>query len=170
MVKIQPEIKKIQKDLKDNKEEQAKALMAVYKKHKFNPFSGILLLLIQLPIFFALFKIFSKEISQSVFGNTIFLGLIDLKSPNLTVAFLAAILQYWQGKLSMPSASNHSSEDKMADFGKMMMYMGPAMTLIVLIKLPSALGLYWVVSTLFSVIQQIYINKKMQIQPSPPST
>ncbi len=170
MASIQPEIKKIQKDLKDNKEEQAKALMAVYKKHKFNPFSGILLLLVQLPIFFALFKIFSKEISQSIFSNTIFLGFLDLKSPNLTIAFLAAILQYWQGKLSMPSAPSSSSEDKMADFGKMMMYMGPAMTLVVLIKLPSALGLYWAVSTLFSVAQQIYINKKLQTQPLTPKT
>lgn len=170
MASIQPEIKKIQQELKNNKEEQAKALMAIYKKHNFNPFSGILMLLVQLPIFFALFKIFSKEISQSVFNNTFFLGLVDLHKNNLTIALLASILQYWQGKLSIPTVQvtndKANTSGSMADFGKMMIYIGPAMTLVVLIKLPSALGLYWVVSTIFSVGQQIYINKKLNPQKS----
>ena len=59
--KIQPKINKIQKELKDNKEEQVKALMELYKEHKVNPFSSILLIIIQLPVLIAIYQVILKE-------------------------------------------------------------------------------------------------------------
>ncbi len=167
--KIQPHIKKIQLDHKDDKERQAKELMALYQKHRVNPFSSILFLILQLPIFIALFQIFTKEVGASVFGGHYFLGFLDLSTKNLILAAIAALLQYWQARIMINSKKSDGKE-KGKDMGmanqKMMMYMGPVLTLVVLFNLPAAIGLYWSVSNLFSIGQQFYINKKINI-PDP---
>ncbi|MGC9610652.1 MAG: YidC/Oxa1 family membrane protein insertase [Minisyncoccia bacterium] len=161
--KIQPHIKKIQLDHKDDKEKQARELMALYKEHRINPFSSILFLLVQLPIFFALFRIFSKEITVAVFPTLSFFGLIQLNEKSLTLTIAAALLQYFQTKMTLAPKLNNGPRDSMAANQKMMMYIGPLITLIVLFNLPSAIGLYWTVSNLFSIIQQFFINKKINI-------
>lgn len=158
---IQPKIKKIQKDLK-NKEEQAKALLELYKEHKFNPFSSFLLLLIQLPIFFALFRIFTKEINGSVFDNLTFLSLINLREPNLIIVFIAAIFQYFQSKLSLAFYPKGQNPSAFLPNPKTMLFIGPIFTVIIFSTLPSALSLYWVVSNVFSIGQQLIINKKVK--------
>ncbi|MBI5732900.1 membrane protein insertase YidC [Candidatus Jorgensenbacteria bacterium] len=155
MQRLQPHIQKIQSDNKGNREEQARKLMSLYKEHRLNPFSGFLLIIIQLPIFIALFNLFTKELSGGAFDSKMFLGLIDLESKSLPLVLIAAVLQYYQGKISVPSKNS-----SMPAAGKMMVFLGPILTVVVLSTLPSALGLYWIVSTLFSIAQQIYINKK----------
>jgi len=164
MQRLQPHIKKIQLDHKDDKEKQARAMMALYKKHHLNPFSGFLILLVQLPIFIVLFRIFNQELSNVVFDNRLFLGLIDLGVKSLVLTVIAAILQYIQGKISLPVQNSKIPPDKsnpLASSGKFMVYIGPVLTLVVLMNLPSALGLYWITSTVFSIAQQFYINKKL---------
>lgn len=153
--KIQPHVKKIQLDHKDDKEKQAKELMALYREHHINPFSSIIFLIIQLPVFFALFSIFTKEIGAAVFQSHYFAGFLNLDEKNLVLAATAAFLQYLQMRMMMkgPAAANQ----------KMMMYAGPVITIVVLWNLPSALGLYWAVSNLFSIGQQWFINKKTNI-------
>jgi YidC/Oxa1 family membrane protein insertase len=167
--KIQPHIKKVQLDHKDDKEKQAKELMALYKKHRVNPFSSILFLILQLPIFIALFGIFTKEVGASVFGSHYFLGFLDLDTKSLVLAAIAALLQYWQARIMLTSKKSDENK-KGKDFGmanqKMMMYMGPILTIVVLWNLPAAIGLYWSISNLFSIGQQFYINKKINI-PDP---
>jgi len=162
MQRIQPKLKKIQTDHKDNKEEQARQMMNLYKENKLNPFSGFLLLLIQLPVFIALFQIFTRELSTSVFDNQLFLGLINLGEKSIVIAIIAAGLQYLQSKLLLPPPSKENkNEDTMARVGKTMVVLGPVFTFFILMNLPSALGFYWAISSLFSIAQQIYINKKI---------
>jgi len=164
MATLQPKIKKIQTDLKNNKEAQAKELMALYRDHKLNPFSGIFLVLLQLPIFIALFQVFSKELSNGVFISTSFLGILDLHEKSIVLAIIAALLQYYQGKISLPKTQPQESTTQgnpLASMGKMMVYFAPGITLMVLTGLPAALGIYWSVSTLFSIGQQYYINAKL---------
>jgi len=163
MRKLEPEIKRIQKEHKADKNKQAQELMALYKNHKFNPFSGIFLLILQLPVFIALFQLFSKEITISAFDNHTFLSLINLEEKSLVVAFVAGILQYIQGKISLPKDGKSAapSQNPLASSMKMMVYIGPIFTVGILTGLPSAIGIYWIVSTFFSIGQQIYINKKI---------
>ncbi|MEW6617462.1 MAG: YidC/Oxa1 family membrane protein insertase [Patescibacteria group bacterium] len=162
MQRIQPKLKKIQTDHKDNKEEQARQMMNLYKENKLNPFSGFLLLLIQLPVFIVLFQIFTRELSTSVFDNQLFLGLINLGEKSIIIAIIAAGLQYLQSKLLLPpSSKENKDEDTMARVGKTMVVVGPVLTFFILMNLPSALGFYWVISSLFSIAQQVYINKKI---------
>jgi YidC/Oxa1 family membrane protein insertase len=151
---LQPHIRKIQLDHKDDKEKQAKAMMELYKTNRVNPFSGFLLLLLQLPVFIALFEIFTTGIKSALFINPSFLN-IPLGTSSLVLTVVAAALQYLQGRLAMPTGKNLESTQKV------MIVLGPLVTLLVLANLPAALSLYWSVSNLFSLGQQFYINKKL---------
>lgn len=163
--KLQPRIKEIQDTHKENKEEQTKALLSLYREHKFNPFSSFFLLLLQLPVFIALFQIFTRELSTSVFDSHMLLGLINLGEKSIPIAIIAAGLQYFQAKLSLPKQipqkDKQGFKNPMASFGKTMTILGPGFTFIILLNLPAALGFYWAASTVFSLVQQVYINKKM---------
>ena len=95
MQKLQPEIKKIQHNHKDDKEKQAKAMMELYKMHNVNPLSGFLMVLIQLPIVFGLYRVFLNGISPATLVNlysfvaapqhlnATFLHLLDLQKPKI---------------------------------------------------------------------------------------
>jgi YidC/Oxa1 family membrane protein insertase len=173
---IQPKIKELQTKYKNDKERQAKELLEIYKSKKINPFGGILLLFIQLPILIALYSVFRNGLNSgelvNLYGfvsnpgsiNTFFLNIVDLSKPNLFFAIIAGVCQYFQTKMLMPATQKSSSNDKTADFAKMMQfqttYFLPIFTVIILITLPSALGLYWIVGGLFSTIQQYFILKK----------
>ena len=163
MQRIQPHIKKIQLDHKDDKEMQAKEMLNLYKKYKLNPFSGILLLILQLPVFIVLFQVFSKELSTGVFATTAFLGIINLGSKGFVLPAIAAVMQYIQTKMMMGSQPQKggNEENPLASMGKTMMVVGPAFTFFILLNLPAALSVYWTVSGVFSVFQQMYINKRL---------
>jgi len=176
--KLSPQIKKIQTDHKENKQKQAQALMALYQTHRINPFSSILLLIIQLPIIIALYQVFLKGLSKEIFQSPTFLGFIDLGHSNIWMATLAALAQFFYGRVAMAlqpknslaekpqnslnqkifSKSNFNPQEMMA---KTMNTLAPFLTLFILIPLPAAVGLYWGVSTIFSFVQQLIVNKKI---------
>jgi len=174
MNKLQPEIQKIQHDHKDNKEKQSQALMDLYRRHKVNPFSGFLLIFIQLPVLIALYKVFLSGFSPDSLGNlydfvakpeifnSLFLGLIDLKTKSIFMVGLTAVAQYFQGKLSLSKQNPNETESAAVKIGRQMVYIGPALTVMVLFSLPSAIALYWLIGTIFSIIQQLIINKKLK--------
>jgi len=171
--KIQPEVKKIQHDHKHDRERQAQALLALYKQHKVNPFSGFFLLLIQLPILIALYKVFFNGFSGDALAdlynfipaptevNNTLLGLIDLAKPNIIIVGLAAAAQYLQGRLSLSKKTQNQEGSPAERIGKQMVYIGPILTLVILYSLPAAVGLYWSMTSIFSVIQQIFINRSL---------
>ncbi len=168
---IQPEIKKIQEKYKDDKETQAKEIMEFYKQKKVNPFSGILPLIIQLPILIALLRIFINGFESDQMKylysfvpepetvNTVFLGFIDLSSPSLLLAVIAALGQFVQMKISLSSKKEEKKEGMMGAMQSQMMYLLPGLTFFILLSLPSAVGVYWIVTIVFSLFQQRVINK-----------
>lgn len=161
--KLQPEVQKIQHDHKENKEKQAQALMELYKKHKVNPFSSFLIILLQLPILIALYQVFLGDFSNV---HTLFLGLIDLKNPNIIMVGLAALTQYYQGKVALPKSEPGKELSTPEKMGRQMVYLGPVLTGVVLFSLPAAVGIYWLATSVFSIIQQIYINKTVKLEES----
>ena len=175
--KLQPLIQEAQKKYKDDKEKQAKEILGLYKKEKINPFSGLLLALIQLPILIALYRVFWNGLNPKELSvlysfvanpghiNAIFLYLVDLSKPNFILAILAGATQYFQTKMLLPSNTKKlNGQEKTADLSqamqKQMTYFMPIFTVVILIGLPSALGLYWTASGLFSIIQQYLIFRK----------
>jgi len=172
--KLQPEIKRIQSSNKGNKEKQAQELLALYKENKVNPFSSFLVILVQLPILFALYRVFLNGFSPDAFvdlysfleapvatSNT-FLGLIDLAKSNILIVALAALAQYFQGRLALGRQGVKTGEESTAQrLGKNMMYIGPGITVVLLYTLPSAIGLYWLTTSAFSIVQQVLINRSL---------
>lgn len=172
--KLQPEMKEIQRKYKDDKEKQAVETLELYKREKINPFSGLFLVFAQLPILIALYRVFAyglkpeelvnlyNFIQNPIQINPMFLGQIDLSGPNIIFAVLAGIIQFFQTKMLMPKTEKSQGKD--SDISQMvqkqMLYFFPFLTVIILFNLPSALGLYWIVSGLFSIAQQHLIFKK----------
>ncbi|MFA6190471.1 MAG: YidC/Oxa1 family membrane protein insertase [Candidatus Staskawiczbacteria bacterium] len=179
--KLQPLMKEIQDKYKNDKEKQAKEILDLYKREKINPFSGIFLALIQVPILIALYQVFWDGLNQAKLSvlynfilnpgqiNPLFLQIVNLSKPNIILAILAGAVQYFQTKMLMPKTKiNITGQDKKADISqimqKQMLYFFPIFTVIILIGLPSALGLYWIASGLFSIIQQYFIFKKNKVE------
>lgn len=158
--KLQPELQKIQHDHKNNKEKQAQEMMGLYKKHKVNPFSSFLIILIQLPILIALYRVFLGDFSDI---NTLFLGLINLTERSIIIVGLAAVAQYYQGVLALPKQEKGRELSAPEKVGRKMIYFAPILTIVILTTLPSAVGLYWLTTAAFSIVQQIYINKTVKI-------
>lgn len=174
--KIQPQIAELQKKYKDDKEKQAREMLEIYKKEKINPFSGLFLALIQLPILIALYYVFWNGLKPESLLllynfipspghiNSVFLGIIDLAKPNMVIALIAGFVQYYQTKMLLPKMKKAPLSSGQPDFSQMMQtqmtYVFPVLTVIVLIGLPSALGLYWAVSSIISVIQQHFAFKE----------
>ncbi|MBI1961022.1 MAG: YidC/Oxa1 family membrane protein insertase [Candidatus Liptonbacteria bacterium] len=173
MQKIQPQIKKIQEDHKSDREKQSRALLDLYKTNNVNPFSGIFLLLVQLPILIALYRVFLSELTPAAFAalyafipapeaiNFSFLGLINLHERSTMVAIAAAGAQYIHGKCALPKQSTGNAGADM--IGRQMIVLAPVITLFVLWGLPSAIGIYWLTSSFVSVIQQVRLNRIMAL-------
>ncbi len=179
---LQPKIKEIQLKHKGDAQRQNEEVMKLYKESKTNPFSGCLPLLIQLPIFIALFQILKGVGNTSQFSSlysfverpeslsTIFLGLFDLAKSNKILAILAGAFQFVQSKMISSVTPNPKSSSKgtqAEEMSKMMTqqmtYIMPIFLIFIYWSLPSALSLYWVVITVFSIAEQYYINKKIKI-------
>ncbi len=171
---IQPELKRIQEKYKDNKEEQAKELFGLYKKNKINPFSSFVFIIIQLPILIALYRVLMEGLNNGLGAglysfvsapdeiNYFFLNLINLREPNTIIIGLTVLAQYIQVKLG-PSVSGgahqNNIQEKAKQVEKITALMIPAITLVFLLNLPSAIAVYWLTTTVFSIIQQLIVNK-----------
>ncbi len=173
MQRIQPEIQRAQAEHKGDREKQALVVMEIYKKNKINPFSSFGYLLIQLPILIAVSQLFYSGFGEATLNqlysfvaapatfNTTFLGLMDLAKPNMIIVVLTAIAQYFQSKLALPKPKAGEAISQSQKMGRYMVYLGPLLTLIIFPRFPSALTLYWLVTSVFSIFQQILINKKL---------
>lgn len=181
---LQPKIKALQERTKHDKEKQTKELMELYKEHKTNPFSGCLPIVIQIIFFIAIYRVLinisasglsadSSQLYSFVQDpgkiNQFFISLVDLTKPNIFIAALAAIAQYFQTKMLMANQPvAPQKEDGQPDFtqimNKQMLYLGPFLTLFIGIKFPAGLSLYWLAGTLFMLVQQIMMEKKSTLQ------
>lgn len=180
--KIQPEIDEIRKLHSKDQAKQSEELMKVYKSNKVSPLSSCLPLLIQLPILYALYRVFiaglnvdSLKLLYNWFPNvpteinTISMGFLHIKAleinlanPNIYLAVIAGVTQLVQSWLMM----KFNPTTPKGGIGKMinmqMMYLFPVITVFIGMSLPAALALYWVATTVFTVIQQLIVMNKFK--------
>ena len=158
-----------------SKEEQAKQTFELYKTHKANPLSGCLLVLIQIPIIFALYYVFLKGIkfdSGVLYSfiqapakmNMNFLGIIDVSSKSLLLAAIAAVTQYFQAHfMPKPAPSAVSTDSFQENFAKSMQtqmkYVFPFLIALIAYR-SGVIALYLITSNIFSIAQQIYAERK----------
>lgn len=179
---LEPELKEIKEKYKDKKEEQAQKIMDLYKKNNLNPLSGLLIILIQLPIIFALYFVFLKgglpEINTEILYsfikiptevNIYFIGLFDMTSKNIILAFLAGLSQYIQFQLILPKTEQKKSNqprtfknDLMRSMNIQMKFVMPVIVFFISYSLPSAIALYWITSNIFMIFQEIFVKRKME--------
>lgn len=212
MQRLQPELKRIQAQYKENPQQQGAAMMELYKKHNVSPWRSILIMVIQIPIFIGLFQViqifslhrdqigkFAYEFLKGIpvihnliqtpdSFNHIAFGFIDLTKnayshgqiywPLLVLAIIGAVTQYIMAKQTMPTAPNkkrrtmreimrEAADGKQHDQAEMnqalsgnMVKILPVMMFFIMISLPGALAVYYVISNLVGMIQQFYILKE----------
>jgi len=181
MQALQPKMNEIKEKYKDDKQKQTEEMARLYKEEKASPLGACLPLLIQLPILFILYRVFRVGLDTSRYDmlysftprpevlHPQFFG-IDLSKPeHWILPILAGLLQLALSLISMPkSVPNASGKvDPAQAMTKQMTYLFPIMTVFIARSLPAALALYWVITTLFGLGQQWYVNKKLKPQISP---
>lgn len=164
MTEIQPEVKKLQDKYKNNPEKANQEMMKLYKEKGVNPFSGCLLLIVQLPIIYALFAMFNNL--HGINGVS-FLWIKDLSKPDV-IGKIPGVLPILSGLTTFLSTALMSFKDKSAQSKQTFMmglFMG-VFLIITSIKFKSALVLYWVVQNLVQIIQTyiMMVNDKRKLK------
>lgn len=175
---LQPKMEEIKKKFAGNQQTIAAETMKLYKENKVNPMASCLPLLIQLPIFIALYYVLRNGLTNNNFDllypfvknpgviNTLSLGFLDLKTKSIVLAILAGAAQFWQTKMMMrrqpPKEAGAGGKDEgmMAMMNKQMLYFMPFMTVLIGFQLPAGLSLYWFLSTVLTALQQVLVFKK----------
>jgi YidC/Oxa1 family membrane protein insertase len=159
MAKLQPQLQRIKEKYKDDKEALNREMLTLMKTHGYNPMAGCLPILIQMPIFFALYRVLYSSIE--LYHAPFYLWINDLssKDPFYVTPVLLTAVMYIQQKLTPTTMADPAQQ-------KMMQYM-PIMFGVFMVTLPSGLTIYMLVNALASIVQQIYLNKKLDLRPTP---
>ena len=158
MQKLQPKVAKLREKYKDDKETMNKELMALYKTFKVNPLAGCLPMVIQLPVFIALYNVLGYAIELRhasfiptlPFTNIVWLADLSTKDPLLITPIVMGATMFIQQRMT-PSAGDPTQ-------AKMMMFL-PLIFTFMFLNFASGLVIYWLVNNVLSIIQQHYTNK-----------
>ncbi|MCB9810740.1 MAG: membrane protein insertase YidC [Candidatus Nomurabacteria bacterium] len=182
MREIEPKLREIKEKHKDNKEEQARAMMEIYRDAGMNPFASLFLVFLQIPIIIALyFSVYSgggvalPEINTALLYSFVstpslvdmnFLGMIDISGKSVLLAALAGVTQYYQVKLAMPQMAPRDpnkapdmKEDIMRNMQLQMRYVMPVIIFVVSYVISAAIALYFFVSNVAAILQELHIKK-----------
>lgn len=183
---IEPELSKVKEKHAGDKQKQAEETLQLYRKHRINPFSSFLVLLIQLPIIFGLYFIFLRGglpiidtnilysfVSVPETVTMMFLGLVDLSKKSLILAVLTGVTQFVQGRLAVPvtppRAKNASLKDDITRSMQLQIkYVMPVFIAIIAYTLPSVIALYWTTTNLFTIGQELFVRRTLKRSTSAP--
>jgi len=168
MKKIQPLMKEIREKHKDDKKKMNEEVMGLYRTYKINPLGGCLPMVVQLPVFFALYRMLYQAIELR--HAPFFLWIDDLSAPDRLFRFPIDHIPFMEPPYGIPvltlimGASMLLQQKMSPPMGdptqaKMMMFM-PVIFTVIFINFSSGLVLYWLVNNILSIAQQYYIQKK----------
>ncbi|HZS43233.1 MAG TPA: YidC/Oxa1 family membrane protein insertase [Candidatus Paceibacterota bacterium] len=179
--KLEPELAVLRKQYEKDKQEQARQVMAFYKKNQINPFSGVWLLLIQTPIILSLYYIFLKGglpiidvsllypfIHPPQVVDMTFLGL-NIAHPQFIFGLLAGVTQFIQIQLSVPPVKKLADgttptfkDDLARSMNMQFRYVLPVVIFIISLKVSGAVALYWATSNLFIIGQELVVRRQLK--------
>ncbi len=153
MAKLQPKLKELQVKYKDKPELLNKATMELYKKHKVNPFGGCLPMLIQIPVFLALYNVLLNAIELR--GAPFVLWIKDLSAhdPYYILPIIMGLTMFIQQKLTPQTVDPRQQ--------KLMMFL-PIVFTVMFLSFPSGLVLYWTTNNILTIIQQFIDSRIMK--------
>ncbi len=158
MAKIQPQITRLREKYADDKEKLNKEMIGLMKNSGYNPVAGCLPMLIQIPIFIALYRVLysSIELYQAPFG--LWIHDLSIKDPFYITPIVLTIVMVVQQRLTPTQMADPMQ-------AKMMQFM-PIMFGLMMISLPAGLTIYMLTNAVASILQQLYLNKKLDIHPT----
>jgi YidC/Oxa1 family membrane protein insertase len=182
MKTIEPKLKEIKETHKEDKQAQAKAMMEVYNDANISPFASIALILIQIPIVFALYFAVTRGggvplpdinidllyafIPNPTTVSTNFLELVDITGRSFILAALAGITQFFQINMTLPKLEpkkEGEAPDLKAEFVRnmhmQMRYVMPVIIAVVAYTISAAIALYFFVSNVVGILQEFYVRK-----------
>lgn len=182
MQELQPKLEEIKEKHKGDQQKISLETMNLWKTHNVNPFGSCLPLLIQFPVFIALFYVVGSGLNpdhahllyqgfimvpfQDIHVN--FLGILPLTKPNaIVLPLIVGLLQFVQMKMTMKKADNGGKKSDMEMANGAMVYLLPIMVAFITVSVPAAAGLYWATSTLFGIGQQYVVNKGSEKEKGP---
>jgi YidC/Oxa1 family membrane protein insertase len=151
MQKLQPEVKRLQQKYKDDKQALNREIMELYKRRKVNPLGGCLPLLLQMPVFFALYQALPNAIELRQAPFILWIRDLSDKDPTYITPILMGATMFIQQKMTTVSADPTQM--------KMMSFM-PIFFTFIFLSFPSGLVLYWLITNVLAIGHQFYINKK----------
>jgi len=153
MQKLQPKMQELKEKFKDDRDAMNRAVMELYKTHKVNPLGGCLPMIVQIPVFFGLYKalMFSIELRHAPF----YFWLQDLsaKDPYYVTPVIMGATMFIQQKMTPTNMDPIQA--------KMMLAL-PVVFTFMFLNFPSGLVLYWLVNNILTIAQQAYINKSLK--------
>ena len=157
MQRIQPQMEAIKKKYQKDKVAMNREIMQLMKSNKVNPLGGCFPMLLQLPVFFALYQVFGNAIELR--GAPFFFWIQDLsiKDPYYVTPILTGAITFVQQKMT-PTTTDAAQM-------KMMLYTMPIFMAVILLSLPSGLTLYMLCNTVLTILQQHFINRRFTQTP-----
>ena len=160
MKKIQPLMAQVREKYKDDRDQMNKEVMQLYKSHKVNPAGGCLPMLLQIPVFFALYQALlgaielrhAAFIPHLPFTDIVWLADLSAKDPFYITPIIMGATMFLQQKMT-PTAGDPTQ-------AKIMLFM-PIIFTFIFLSFPSGLVLYWMVNNILSIAQQWMISRKM---------
>jgi YidC/Oxa1 family membrane protein insertase len=174
MQSLGPKLEELKKKYKDNPAKMNQEMAGIYKREGINPMSGCLPMLLQIPIFFALYGLFNNHFDLR--GAAFFGWISDLSAPDSILNFAPATLPFlgWSDVRLLPvlfvatqliSSKMMQTPSSVSNTQmKMMTYGIPIVFFFVLYDVPSGLLVYWIVQNVLSVVQQFVINRKRRLK------
>jgi YidC/Oxa1 family membrane protein insertase len=181
MKEIEPKLKAIKEEFKDDREGQAKAMMEVYRSVEVNPFASIFLLFLQIPILIALYLAVNSGggvplpainvdalysfVMAPVNVSMDFLGLINITERSVLLAVAAGVSQYIYTSMTLPKLAPKTSdtpnmkEEFMRNMHLQMKYVMPVIIGVIAYTISAAIALYFLVSSVVGIGQEYFIKK-----------
>jgi YidC/Oxa1 family membrane protein insertase len=171
MKRAKPEIDNVEKRYKNKKDQEdtmkkTQEILSIYKKHNINPFSGCLFAIIQLPLFFAFFEainrvpaIFEGRLLTFQLGTTPFVALQKGHFEYLILVVLLVLVTHYSFKLNKTASLNAESQKQMEFMSKFMI----VFILIASFKLSTAISIYWIASSLFTILQNEIVKRRSEV-------
>lgn len=151
MQKVQPEMQRLKEQFKNDKARVQQEIMLLYKRRKINPMSGCLPMLVQIPVFIALYNALQNSIEMRHAPFLFWIRDLSAKDPIYITPIIMGATMVLQQKMT-PTAADPAQ-------AKIFMLM-PIMFTFLFLNFPSGLVLYWMVTNILSIAHQYYMNKK----------
>ncbi len=169
---LAPELEQLKEKHKGDTAAQSEAVMRLYRERGVSPLAGCLPLLIQLPLLIGLYQVFIGIFKPDALTllyaavphpsaiNHVSFGFLDVSAPARILAIIAGVLQFVQARMALTTQPQTTQGAAMS---KQMAYLLPVMIIVIGWNLPAGLTLYWITTTLFSIAEQLYLQRRSVI-------